>query len=69
VAERSEGCTLADLKEAFLAAALKQAQAGLTRLEGRFAETVLAQVEEQRKHLQRSRNPDAEPIGLRRNRS
>ena len=59
VAERSDKFTPAYLKEAFLAAALQQAQAGATLLDANYAQAVLEQVEELRVHLKRMRDPDA----------
>lgn len=59
VAERSEGFTPAYLKEVFVTATLRQAQAGVMVLDERFAEAALAHVEELRKHLRRMKNPES----------
>ena len=58
VAERTDKFTPAYLKEAFLAAALRRAQAGATALDASYAEAVLEQVEELRAHFKRMRAPD-----------
>ena len=58
-AARTEGFTPAYLKEAFLSAALQQAQDGVTLLDAPFAEAVLAQVDELKAHLRRMNDPDA----------
>ena len=77
VAERTEGFTPAYLKEAFVAAALRQAQEGTDALDERFGEAVLGQIEELRAYLHQMKDPDAladfvtpgaSPIGLRRER-
>ena len=66
------------LKEAFVAAALRQAQEGMMTLDARFGEAVLNQVDQLTKQMRRLRDPDtlrefaspdAEPMGLRRNRT
>lgn len=74
VAERTDGFTPAYLKEAFTAAALSRAQAGALILDARFAEAIVAQVDELRAHLKRAKDPEAmtafgngnENIGFRR---
>ena len=75
VADKSSGFTPAYLKEAFIAAALSLAQGGVMTLDSRFAEAVLAQIEELRVHLRKMRDPDtlrdfsspdAVPMGIRR---
>jgi hypothetical protein len=77
-AERSDGFTPAYLKEAFVSAALHMAQEGIETLDQRYADTVLNQIEELRRHLQLLKdpdalgdfvNPDAAPVGIRRTRS
>ena len=77
VAERSAGFTPAYLKEAFIGAALTLAQAGVMALDARFAAEVETQIEELRRHLRKMRDPEtlrelsdpnAEPMGIRRNR-
>ena len=77
VAERTDGFTPAYLKEVFVSAALKQAQDGADVLDTRFAESVLEQIEELRAYLQQVKdpdamgdflNPEAAPIGIRRDR-
>ncbi len=77
VAERSAGFTPAYLKEAFISGALRQAQAGVPILDQRFAQAVLGQVDELKRHLKQIRNPEAlggfehpeaQAIGIRRNR-
>jgi len=74
VADNSNGFTPAYLKEAFIAAALRQAQEGEAQLGTRFADAVLLEIDELQKHLRRMRDPetlreftspDAEPMGLR----
>jgi AAA+ superfamily predicted ATPase len=78
VAELTNGFTPAFLKEAFVAAALRQAQEGITTLDARFGEAVLHQIDQLTKQMRRLRDPDTlrefaspdtEPMGLRRNRS
>ena len=59
VAARTEGFTPAYLKEAFLSAALQQAQEGAATLDDRFARSVLTQVDELRAHLKRMEDPEA----------
>ena len=59
VAAKTEGFTPAYLKEAFVAAALLRAQAGDTALDARWAQAVLEQIEELRRHLKRTKNADA----------
>jgi hypothetical protein len=74
-AERTDGFTPAYLKEAFVSAALHLAQEGVETLDQRFAENVLSQIKELRRHLQALKdpdalgefiNPDAAPVGIRR---
>lgn len=57
VAEKAEGFTPAYLKEAFISAALIRAQQGAMLLDSEYADTVLQQLEELKKHLKRTRNP------------
>jgi hypothetical protein len=57
VADRSDGFTPAYLKEAVVGAALQRAQDGATQLDDRFAEAVMEQVEELRRHLSRMKDP------------
>lgn len=59
IAERTDGFTPAYLKEILLSAALEQAQAGATILDGRFVAAALAQVDEMRQHLKKMRDPEA----------
>ncbi len=59
VSVRTEGFTPAYLKEAFLGAALQQAQTGTMVLDEVFAGAVLKQVDELRQHLKKMQNPDA----------
>ena len=59
VAVRTEGFTPAYLKEAFLSAALQQAQEGVTLLDAPFAAAVLLQVDELKAHLRRMDDPEA----------
>ncbi len=74
VAEWTDGFTPAYLKEVFISAALRRAQAGATTLDEDFHNTVIDQVEELRKHLRRVQkpdemgeftNPESERMGLR----
>lgn len=58
VAEWSDGFTPAYLKEAFVSAALRCAQAGATILDMQFHNAVIDQIEDLRKHLRRLQNPD-----------
>jgi len=59
VAQKTDGFTPAYLKEAFTAAALHCAQQGIAPLDHRFADAVLAQVDELKAHLKKVKNPDA----------
>lgn len=59
VSEKTDGFTPAYLKEAFIAAALSQAQSGALTLDAAFGEAVLSQADELREHLKRMRDPDA----------
>jgi hypothetical protein len=59
LAERTEGFTLAYLKEVFTGAALNRAGAGAMALDAEFAAAALAQVEELGRHLHQARNPEA----------
>jgi hypothetical protein len=59
VAQRTDGFTPAFLKEAFLSAALQCVQSGALILDERYADGVLAQVDELRAHLRRVSKPDA----------
>ncbi len=59
MAEKSDGFTPAYLKEAFVSAALQRAQDGADRLDDRFADAVLGQVDELRAHLKRLKDPEA----------
>lgn len=77
-AERTDGFTPAYLKEAFVSAALHMAQEGIVTLDHRFAESVLNQIDELKRHLQLLKdpdalgdfvNPDAAPVGIRRPRT
>jgi hypothetical protein len=58
VAEWSDGFTPAYLKEVFVSAALRRAQAGAMLLDEQFHNAVIDQVEEMRKHLRRMQKPD-----------
>ncbi len=59
VAARTDGFTPAYLKEAFLSAALQQAQEGVALLDAPFAAAVLVQVDELKAHLKRMNDPEA----------
>lgn len=58
VAEWTEGFTPAYLKEVFVSAALRRAQAGAMVLDEQFHNAVIDQVEELRKHMRRMQKPD-----------
>ena len=74
VARKSDGFTPAYLKEAFLSAALQQAQDGAANLDSRFGAAVLDQVKELKHYLRRTRDAESlgdinvadRPIGMRR---
>lgn len=59
VGECSDGFTPAYLKEAFVSAALQRAQEGVSVLDDKFADAVLRQIDELRKHLKRMDDPEA----------
>ena len=59
VAVQTEGFTPAYLKEAFLSAALQQAQEGVTLLDAPFAAAVLVQIDELKAHLKRMNDPES----------
>jgi ATPase family associated with various cellular activities (AAA) len=58
IAERTDGFTLAYLKEVFTGAALNRAEAGAVALDDDFANTALAQVEDLGRYLHKARNPE-----------
>ena len=59
VARQTDGFTPAYLKEIFVAAALRQAQQGIDRLDQRFADEVLTQVKELKAYMQSIRDPES----------
>lgn len=59
VADKSDGFTPAYLKEALTAGALTLAQEGVTLLDNRYADAVLAQVDELKQTLRRLKDPAA----------
>lgn len=59
IADKSDGFTPAYLKEALTAGALTLAQEGVTSLDNRYADAVLAQVDELKQTLRRLKDPAA----------
>jgi SpoVK/Ycf46/Vps4 family AAA+-type ATPase len=59
VAQRSEGFTPAYLKEAFLSAALEQAQQGDLTLDAKFSESVLKHLDSLKRYLKKVKDPDS----------
>lgn len=59
IADKSDGFTPAYLKEALTAGALTLAQEGVTTLDSRYADAVLAQVDELRQTIKRLKDPAA----------
>ena len=74
LAQRSDGFTLAYVKEAVVAAALQQAHEGLETLDDRFADCVLQQIDDLKAQRKKLKDPDAlaaltngnESVGFRR---